>query len=389
MPYKTYIVYPYFPHYRLPILKKLNEEKEIDYVYFSGTETNFPIRIIDKNTVKKHKFNWRLLKNHWFYGNHFLWQKGLLKACIFEKYDCIIFQANPYFISTWLAMIIAKLRGKKILLWGHFILRRDLKLPIKLINFHMADSLLTYGNWAKQQLIQKGFNKDRIFVVFNSLDYKKQKKIRNNLSKKNIESKRNELFKFPKLPVLLFIGRLTTQKKLDYLIKAAAILHQRDQPVNILFIGSGEVYDDLLKLINNFRLNEFTRFISETYDEDLLAPLIALSDICISPGDVGLTAMHAMVYCTPVISHDNPYKQMPEFEAIIPGKTGDLYKELSIESLADTIGAWLIQNINNREQVRQACYETINEQYNPAYQSKIFKESIFSLMHNTKNNSNI
>ena len=57
------------------------------------------------------------------------------------------------------------------------------------------------------------------------------------------------------------------------------------------------------------------------------------SDLCVIPGNVGLSAMHAFSVGLPVISHDNFDIQMPEFEAIIDSKTGSFYKHGNIEDL--------------------------------------------------------
>ena len=60
----------------------------------------------------------------------------------------------------------------------------------------------------------------------------------------------------------------------------------------------------------------------ETFDEAEISKLLNHADLCVSPGNVGLTAMHALAYGVPVATHNDFKNQMPEFEAITPGKTG-------------------------------------------------------------------
>jgi glycosyltransferase involved in cell wall biosynthesis len=107
--------------------------------------------------------------------------------------------------------------------------------------------------------------------------------------------------------------------------------------------------------------------------------LFGMADLTVSPGDVGLLAMHSMVYGTPVISHDNPYRQMPEFEAIIPGKTGQLYEYDSVDSMAGTIRAWLETQQGRRDEIRQDCQAVIDQYYTPEYQLKMIKHSLRAL----------
>lgn len=76
------------------------------------------------------------------------------------------------------------------------------------------------------------------------------------------------------------------------------------------------------------------------------AEFIYNADLCVSPGNVGLTAMHSLVFGCPVITHNCFEWQMPEFEAIQPGITGDFLRwmmwrllllQLAIGSLVNRI----------------------------------------------------
>ena len=151
-------------------------------------------------------------------------------------------------------------------------------------------------------------------------------------------------------------------------------------PVNLLLIGSGEIRNELQHLITKAGLNDFCVFPGAIYDEGEIAPYLMLSDICVSPGNVGLTAMHAMAYGTPIISHNNPFTQGPEFEAILPGQTGAFFKEGSVESLTNTIHSWLEHSKGKRELIRRACYKRIEEHYTPGAQTKVFRQAIYSLI---------
>lgn len=79
----------------------------------------------------------------------------------------------------------------------------------------------------------------------------------------------------------------------------------------------------LQQQVKSYNLANNIWFYGACYDEIKNAALIYNADLCVSPGNVGLTAMHSMVFGTPVITHNDFKWQMPEFEAIEPGKTGD------------------------------------------------------------------
>lgn len=78
-------------------------------------------------------------------------------------------------------------------------------------------------------------------------------------------------------------------------------------------------------------------FYGACYDEKQIAEFLYNADLCVSPGNVGLNAMHAMTFGCPVIRHSNMVAQMPEVEAIEDGLTGTYFEENNIESLAQSI----------------------------------------------------
>ena len=115
-------------------------------------------------------------------------------------------------------------------------------------------------------------------------------------------------------------------------------------------------------------------FYGPCYDEKELSGLIFNADLCVSPGNVGLTAMHTMVFGTPVLTHNDFPHQMPEFEAIHEGETGAFFTLDNIQSLADGISKWFVQKSNKREEVRKACMKEIDENWTPQFQIEVLKK---------------
>jgi glycosyltransferase involved in cell wall biosynthesis len=237
----------------------------------------------------------------------------------------------------------------------------------------LSDGLLLYGNGAKQDLINAGLQSKKIHVIYNSLDYANQKTLRNSIIDSDVEKIKQNLFTNPNLLQLMFVGRLTKQKKLDMLINALGILYKRGHKINLLLIGDGSEKSNLMQLVTEHELNDYVNFYGKSYNENELAPLICSSDICVAPGEIGLTAMHSLGYGTPVITHNNRNKQMPEFEAVIQSKTGMLFEEASIESLMDTIIS--LQSLNLTE-VRVNCIDIIEQYYTPQAQVENIKKAI-------------
>ena len=223
----------------------------------------------------------------------------------------------------------------------------------------------------KKVLIKWGIPENKLYTIYNSLSYDEQLPLRKSIKQSTFYQ---EYFGNNN-PNLVFIGRLTTVKKLDQILIAVKKLKNDGHLFNVTFIGDGTVKVQLESQATKLGLKENVWFYGALYDEKKIAEFLYNADICVSPGNVGLTAMHAMTFGCPVISHDNFPSQMPEFEAIEIGRTGAFFKENDTESLAEVIKEW-IANCGDREAVRQACYKVIDEKYNPHIQISIIKDVI-------------
>ena len=85
--------------------------------------------------------------------------------------------------------------------------------------------------------------------------------------------------------------------------------------------------------------------------------------------------MHSMVFGTPVITHHDHNDQAPEWEAIIPGRTGDLFERDNVADLARVIKRWTPQRYPD-ESLRAACHRIIDRFYNPPFQRLVIERSI-------------
>lgn len=356
------------PMYRLFVWEKMNAIEELDFVfYFEENNKVDNIKYIPKS-IRDNKFSWKKIENHYYKGIC-LWQSGVLRSA-FGKYDAIIMSGNVRCFSTWVTGFFARLLGKKVYFWSHGIYGKEkaIDLFIKKIFFLIPNQNFVYEQNAYNQIVKMGFNKNKTQIIYNSLDYDYHKSVRTNLTETNIYS---EHFK-NKNPVLLFIGRLTPQKKLNQFIEAINLLNNEGVKVNAVFIGNGTEKEKLKNQARNLHLNLW--FYGECYEEEELANLIYNADICVSPGNVGLTVIHCFSYGTPVITHSNLAYQMPESEAIKPGHNGDLFELNSVLDLKKKISNWLLYKKLNREEIRKNCYEVIDEKYNPYYQSELIRK---------------
>ena len=146
-----------------------------------------------------------------------------------------------------------------------------------------------------------------------------------------------------------------------------------------LFVGDGVEKESLIAQANQLGLQEQVWFYGECYDEEENARLIHNADLCVAPGNVGLTSIHSLMFGTPVLTHNDFKWQMPEFEVIKEWKTGCFFERDNVSDLATKITQWFNINGNDRETVRKACYEVIDTEWNPHYQMEVIKKIMKNL----------
>ena len=347
-------------HYRKAIFMKMDQTFNMEFLFgkkwgdVKEMDTSLLRGIVQKTETRHFRGGW-------------YWQSGLISK-LSKHYDRYLLVFETRALSTWVFCLLAQFIGKRKLLffWSHGWYGKETYLEkiTKKILFRLAGGgIFLYGNYARDLMIKEGFNPEKLFVIHNSLDYERHLEIRCQLQPTSIYvSHFNNI-----APNLVFIGRLTKIKRLDLVLGAMRLCKEKGLLLNMTFVGDGAELFPLQQLTYQLGLNNQVWFYGACYDETVNANLIFNADLCIAPGNVGLTAIHAMTFGTPVITHNDYTHQMPEFEAIQDGITGSFFTSGDMESLANTISHWLLSHVD-RELVRQACYDEIGNQWNPQFQ---------------------
>jgi len=377
------IVYQYLQHYREPVFSELcrQQSPKPRYTVYSDTKANavslntISVELADQ-PVAEGGLRWRFIRNFWM-GRILLWQPAAIRLALDSRYRTIIYLGSMYFISTWLSAWLARRKGKRVLMWTHGLYHDEggFKGWLRRRFYRLSDGLLLYGNRARGILIKRGFSPDDLYVIFNSLDHKTQTAQRDTLSADTRNTLRHKYFSDPQAPVLTFIGRLTPRKQVGLLLDAIAGLANSGRCFNVLVIGDGPLRQSLEDSCCELGLRGQVRFHGSCHEEVELSKLLQMSDMCVSPGAIGLLAMHAMVYGLPVLTHDDPVDHGPEFEAIIEGETGTCFHKGDVDSLARTITAWFDTD-HNHATVAAACNQIIDHYYTPEFQTRIINAAV-------------
>lgn len=354
-------------HYRAPIYKLMDRKLNCDFYITRWKKNSFKqMDYSELNGLKMVSNNIKIIGN-------FYWQCRTVRLA-FKPYNDYLMIGHPYSLSTWIMIITLKILKKNCYLWSHgwYGDESPIKAYIKKIFFSLSTNTFLYGDYARELMIKQGILPDKLTCIYNSLDYEKQIDIRCKIKPSDI------YFDFfnNRNPVLLYIGRIQKIKKIDLLLYSLKQLKEEGLNCNLIIIGEESDEVNTREIINMNGLNENVWLYGSCYNEKIIGELIYNASLCVSPGNVGLTAMHSLVYGTPVLTHNNFANQMPEFEAITEGETGGFFEENSVQDMIKKIKYWISLATDERETTRLKCYKIIDEKYNPNYQIKVLRETI-------------
>ncbi|TFV96958.1 glycosyltransferase family 4 protein [Leifsonia flava] len=158
-------------------------------------------------------------------------------------------------------------------------------------------------------------------------------------------------------PIVGAIIRLTDVKKLHLLVEAAHLLQQTGSPVTIVLVGEGPEREPLAALAR--KLGVDLRILPSMYDAVDIARIYSAMKVCVVPAAIGLTAIQSLQHGTPVISDDDAYGQMPEWESIRPGVTGDHYRKGDVADLASAIARWVDNTNLAADEISENCLHEV------------------------------
>ena len=243
---KLCLIFNTAPHYRSTIYEYIDSEFDCDW-YF-GKLPNSGIKEMDISKLGNVHF-------YKSYGNpkKLYWQGSILRYLFQRKYRTYLMTAEIRSLSFWIFILLKAIffPRKKVYGWSHGWYGRENRIQ-KLIDLFMLNvmtGMFVYNNHARNIMIEGGIPSKKLFVIGNSLNYHLHKQIRRDLKPSSVYYSH---FKNSN-PIILFIGRLTKIKRLDYLLQAIKTLKDRGMNCNIVLIAL-VVKNNILKIwLKNYK----------------------------------------------------------------------------------------------------------------------------------------
>jgi glycosyltransferase involved in cell wall biosynthesis len=217
---------------------------------------------------------------------YFCYQRGILDWLATWNPDALIVEANFRYLSTPAAIRWMKKRQRPVLGWGLGApLNRGPLSSLRRRFLTQFDALIAYSQRGAEQYAACGCAVDRIFVAPNAVAP---------APKQPLPMRADS---FSPQPVVLFVGRLQTRKRIPSLLKACAELPANLQP-RLIIVGDGPELDNLRTLAQS--LYPAAEFPGAKHGQ-ALAPYFLAADLFVLPGTGGLAVQEAMTYGLPVI----------------------------------------------------------------------------------------
>lgn len=354
------------PHYRFPIFNAIAEK--FTCAFYIGNHLKQPIKTFDYKALKGYVAT---LNNHFL--RNFYWQSKSLRL-VFKKYDMYFMDGEPYCLSSWIVLLLCRILGKQTVAWTHGWYGREgfVKRLIKRFYYSLYTKLMVYNDYSIKLMEKEGFAPDKMYCIANSLDTDKDLKIRSELSPSNIY--RNH-FKND-CPTIIYCGRIQKWKKLDLVLRCISQFKSEGVIVNAVFLGKDVENVALDKMAENLGITDQIWLYGPCYNEQIIGEMFYNADVCLSPGNVGLTAIHSLTFGCPVLTHDDFKHQGPEFEAIRAGQTGDFFKEGDVADMKTKIAFWINKDEESRNKTRIKAFNEIDRKWNIYYQLGIIEKVV-------------
>ena len=219
------------------------------------------------------------------------WQYGFPAWLQDWQPDILIVEANPRYLSTWRAVQWMHARNRPVFGWGlgapkSTSQKAGLFAAARREYYRMFDGMIAYSRRGALEYAALGIPSERIFVASNAVIHRPHAE----------PLARPERFTSP--PVVLYVGRLQTRKRLDNLLYACSSLPQEQRP-RLVIVGDGPARHELHQLAERI-------YPQAEFPGDLrglaLEPYFREADLFVLPGTGGLAVQQAMGYGLPVIA---------------------------------------------------------------------------------------
>ena len=350
------------PPYRLPFFQRLGASPALDIHVAYGTATSESGL---KSVENPQGVLTERLRNLYFgKGEVVVVQRGLLGLLLGGKYDAVIAEFNLRILSNLMACVVSNLLRKKFIWWGQGVSPTSgrLSLRLRMLLTRLSDAVIFYEEPQAMRFVSMGLPKEKTFVAANSID---TEEIAQFAEDRPLAGRHR----------ILYIGRLIEGKKVDLLLRAFARARVSLPPgTELTVIGSGPESEKLSELAQELGLAEQVGFVPAVYEQAQLASYFNSAWVSVSPGRIGLSAIHSLAYGVPmIVARDEPHR--PEVIALEEGINTLFFNSNDADDLAQRL-LELSSCPERHARMSRAALDKIHNHFSLKAMVKTFEEAV-------------
>lgn len=275
---------------------------------------------------------------YWFLGEKVVFQSVLREIL---RADLVIVDQGNKFVWNHILLPLSRVGLRRLAFWGLGENRQAGQVwlsewyrrkTLKWVSWWFA-----YTNGTARYLVANGVPASKITAVQNAVD---TSQIRNHVQSFSVEQKgliRSRLGIPASAPTGIFCGMLDKVKSVPFLLDSARLIKQQLPEFHLLLVGGGPEEATIHALVQG---TPWIHFMGPQFGKEK-ADLIAISDVCLLPGRVGLVILDAFAGGVPLLSTRLSIHG-PEIEYLEESVNGRLSKpevpafaEMAISVLSD------------------------------------------------------
>jgi glycosyltransferase involved in cell wall biosynthesis len=235
---------------------------------------------------------------------YFCWQSGAAAWLGEWRPDVLVLEANPRLLSNRSAIRAMRAEAKPVIGWGLGVLDwggagwlQGFRRSHLEACFARFDALIAYSRKGARDYESLGVPPERIFLAPNAVSQESAERMRERIEKPpDLLSRWKKDRGLSNSPAVLFVGRLTGQKRVGDLLRACAAV---SVPCELLIVGDGPERSRLEAEARE--VFPGARFLGHQTGEEL-ACCFAAADLFVLPGQGGLAVQEAMAFGKAIVA---------------------------------------------------------------------------------------
>jgi len=334
MQYKVAILQHRLLHYRVDFFDRLRElcrVRNIDCHLVHGQAT-----ASEKSKNDEGKLKWANKVRNYFVrvgGRDILWQPLPESVC---DADMFVIMQESRILSNYPLILRGWLGGPKLAYWGHGVNFQScapggLRERWKRFLVRQVDWWFAYTDLTAEIVRCAGFPAERITSLNNAIDTAAFRKTVESITHEEIARTRKELGLNGNARVGIMCGSLYPDKRLDFLVEAAAAVRQNVKDFHVVVIGSGPAKNVIDQAAKAY---PWPHPVGARFGREKAA-YFKLAEVMVNPGLLGLHILDAFSVGLPVVSTSNA-RHSPEIAYLQNGVNGVLTGD-SVKEYADAV----------------------------------------------------